>query len=318
MIGMSFDLRTLDVFTHVASHGSMTAAARVLGLTQSAVSQSVQRLEEALNAPLIDRSRRPLTLTPAGEAALHRAQDVLGAAEALAADVQGAQTQHPMRLRIGLVDSVAGTIGPAIVRALRREAAQVSLYSGISPDLTEGVLSRDIGVYVGVDTLKDRTGFRRTAVLREPHIVVAPKSLKLNAEKASLASLSAIVPFVRYSLRSRIGADIEGYVESRGLKLPNTLEFDETDTVLSMVSAGLGFAVTTPLCLFHGRAHLAGLQVFPLETRFDRKLYLFSQPPVDGPLDARITADVRAAFRTVFETRIAAMAPWVAEQAGYS
>lgn len=315
---MSFDLRTLDVFTHVANGGSMTAAARALGLTQSAVSQSVQRLEDALNAPLIDRSRRPLTLTPAGEAALQRAKDVLGAAETLAAEVRGAQAQHPMRLRIGLVDSVAGTIGPAIVRALRREAAQVSLYSGISPDLTEGVLSRDIGVYVGVDTLKDLKGFRRTAVLHEPHIVVVPKSLSLKTDRMTLASLSGMVPFVRYSLRSRIGADIEKYVESRGLHLPNTLEFDETDTVLSMVSAGLGFAVTTPLCLYHGRAHLAGLQVLPLETRFDRKLYLFSQDPVDAALDARITSDVRAAFRTVFESRIAAMAPWVSEQAGYS
>jgi DNA-binding transcriptional LysR family regulator len=314
---MTFDLRALEIFADVAGRGSMTATARAMGLTQSAVSQAVQRLEESLDAPLVDRTRRPLGLTPAGEVALRRASSVLNASDALASDVRGAQSDQPMRLRIGLVDSVAGTIGPAIVRALRREAAQVALYSGISPDLTDGILSRDVSVYVGVDTLKGRAGFRRSLVLREPHIVVAPKSVARGMRRARLGDLAATLPFVRYSLRSRIGADIETYIEGRALALANTLEFDETDTVLSMVAAGLGFAVTTPLCLYHGRAHLPGLAVLPLETRFDRRLYLFSQAPVDRALDARITDEVRTAFERVFAERVAQIAPWAAEQASY-
>lgn len=314
---MTFDLRALEIFADVAGRGSMTATARAMGLTQSAVSQAVQRLEDALGAPLLDRSHRPLGLTPAGEVAVQRASAVLNASDALTSEVRGAQSDQPMRLRIGLVDSVAGTIGPAIVRALRREAAQVALYSGISPELMEGVVARDVSIYVGVDVLKGRTGFRRSLVLREPHILVAPKAVAETMTRPRLIELAAGLPFVRYSLRSRIGADIEAFIESRNLNFPNTLEFDETDTVLSMVAAGLGFAVTTPLCLYHGRAHLPGLSVLPLETRFDRKLYLFSQAPVDAALDKRMTAEVRRAFETVFTGRVAQIAPWAAEQATY-
>ncbi len=60
------DLRLVRIFVAVVKHGSMTLAARELGLTQSAVSQAVRQLEDALGTVLIDRQRRPVGPTAAG------------------------------------------------------------------------------------------------------------------------------------------------------------------------------------------------------------------------------------------------------------
>jgi hypothetical protein len=59
-----FDLHGLEVFVLTVELGGMTACAQQLRITQSAVSQTITRLEQGIGAPLFDRSLRPLGLTP--------------------------------------------------------------------------------------------------------------------------------------------------------------------------------------------------------------------------------------------------------------
>lgn len=60
-------LKRMAVFAEVVAAGSLTAAARQLGMTPSAVSQHLRQLEQALGLALLHRSTRRLTLTEAGE-----------------------------------------------------------------------------------------------------------------------------------------------------------------------------------------------------------------------------------------------------------
>src|SRR5580704_5125566 len=62
----------------VVEHGSLRAAARVLGLSQPALTRSVQELERELGATLFERRGRGVTLTPAGEVLVRRAKVILG------------------------------------------------------------------------------------------------------------------------------------------------------------------------------------------------------------------------------------------------
>jgi len=75
------DLRSLDVFVAVIDAGGMTAAARRLGTTQSAVSQTIANLEGALGVQLIDRTVRPPKLTVPGGVLYERAKALLDAAK---------------------------------------------------------------------------------------------------------------------------------------------------------------------------------------------------------------------------------------------
>jgi DNA-binding transcriptional LysR family regulator len=83
----------LRVFVRVMDRGSFSAAAKDLGLTPSAVSKLVSRLEDRLGARLLQRSTRRLALTPEGETFLARARRIVAdidEAEAEVASVRGA------------------------------------------------------------------------------------------------------------------------------------------------------------------------------------------------------------------------------------
>ncbi|MFN3211715.1 MAG: LysR family transcriptional regulator [Henriciella sp.] len=71
------DFRRLQHFIHAAEAGSISTAANRLHIVQPALSQSIQRLEDELNATLFERSRRGIKLTQSGEIFLHHAYGIL-------------------------------------------------------------------------------------------------------------------------------------------------------------------------------------------------------------------------------------------------
>jgi len=93
-MGTNMDVTSdLRVFVRVMDRGSFSAAAKDLGLTPSAVSKLVSRLEDRLGARLLERSTRRLALTPEGETFLARARRIVAdidEAEAEVASVRGA------------------------------------------------------------------------------------------------------------------------------------------------------------------------------------------------------------------------------------
>jgi DNA-binding transcriptional LysR family regulator len=119
------DVRRLRAFALVLDLGSISAAATVLGYTQSAVSQQLAALEREMGEPLVDRSRRPFGPTPAGAALRPYVDDVLAAlhrAEGLVDDVRG--RAHP-RLRLAAFPSALSSFVAPAVRDLRRSDAEL-------------------------------------------------------------------------------------------------------------------------------------------------------------------------------------------------
>ncbi len=99
----------------------------------------------------------------------------------------------------------------------------------------------------------------------------------------SLAQVASRLPLVRYSQRSRIGQQVEQYIESLGITAPMNLELDTAPAQLAMIGAGLGWGLTTPLCALHARGELQHLQLHPLPgDDFYREMSLLSR---SGELD---------------------------------
>src|SRR4051794_8609339 len=73
------ELRQLEYFVAVAEEANFTRAAERIHVAQPAVSAQIQRLEREVGQPLLDRSRRTVRLTAAGQAALQYARTALGA-----------------------------------------------------------------------------------------------------------------------------------------------------------------------------------------------------------------------------------------------
>lgn len=93
-------LSDIAVFVRVVEAGSFTAAADKLGLSQSAVSKSVNRLEERMGTRLLNRSTRKLSLTEAGAALHERGARALAEIEDAELEITRLQTEPRGVLRV--------------------------------------------------------------------------------------------------------------------------------------------------------------------------------------------------------------------------
>jgi len=311
---LAFDLRSLTAFLEVAEAGSMTLAADRLGLTQSGVTRAVAKLEAELGTELLDRRARPFIPTAAGLELMARARDLLVQAEHLQSSVRDIGAATLPSVRLGLIDSFTVTAGPALIRELRGHTRSVTVWSGISPNLRQDLLRRRLDVMVSTDPMTGFEGLEHRRIMREPFMLIMPTSMADAIAEPSLEDLARNHPFVRYSVRSLIGARIERHLKDRGIEVPDQLEFDGSEAVFAMVAAGLGWAITTPLCLIHSYSYTAGLTVRPLPgPGFDRTLYIVGR---SGELvklrELMATAAVRIA-RDLVEEKVRPIAPWAAD-----
>ena len=135
------ELRLVRYFVAVALELNITRAAERLHLSQPSLSAAMKQLEEQLGTPLLERSARGLTLTPAGELLHERGRELLEHAEAVALEVRERGGALAARLRLGLTPTARWGIGPELLAACATAAPAVMLYT--SEDTTGGLL-RDL------------------------------------------------------------------------------------------------------------------------------------------------------------------------------
>lgn len=274
------DLRALQIAAAVAESGSMTDAARRFGITQSAVSQAVRKAEGDVGARLFERRRRPLVATPAGRLLAERIGDLNRGFDALVSDLRDAAAS-PVKadVRLGLVDSFAGTAGPRMIRELLAGASKLNLtvWSGLAASHAEALINRSIDAAVTCDPMRELPETERRRLLAESYVLVVPSGAVGLADK-ELADIFADHRLVRHSGRSFVGAQVERHLGRLGLRPQRSFEFDTSDAVIGMVANGMGVAITTPLCALQGASHLRGVAVLPLPgPRFSRELHLLSR-----------------------------------------
>ncbi|HEX6457902.1 MAG TPA: LysR family transcriptional regulator [Thermoleophilaceae bacterium] len=121
------DLRRLQMFHAVATRQSFSAAALDLSYTQSSVSEGVAVLERELGVTLLDRSSRPVRVTPAGELVLDHAETLLGQVTAIEQDLVSLAHGDVGRLRIAGFYTAWSSFLPAAVAAFARAHPRVEL-----------------------------------------------------------------------------------------------------------------------------------------------------------------------------------------------
>ena len=108
------DLKRMAVFAAVVQHGSMSGAARALGMSTSAVSQQVRRLESDGGVTLLHRSTRKLALTEAGERYHAHCAAMAAAAGQARAELAAAREAPSGELRLSATVGFARHIAPAL------------------------------------------------------------------------------------------------------------------------------------------------------------------------------------------------------------
>ncbi|HET20124.1 MAG TPA: LysR family transcriptional regulator [Chromatiales bacterium] len=237
------ELRHLRMIQALAETGSVSAAAARVHLTQSALSHQFGALERYFGLPLIDRSRRPLRLAPAGERLLLAARRVLPEVEAARADLlrQGSD-QAPESLRIAVeCHSCFDWLMPAMdAYRVERPEAELDLVGGFLPEPVDLLLDGRADLAV-VSVPEERPGvsylplFRYEIVaLLAPGHALADRPFLAAADFAGQTLISYPVPDQSLDLVQRV-------LRPAGV-MPERRTAELTIAILQLVASRRGLA----------------------------------------------------------------------------
>jgi len=309
-----FDFRSLEIFLAVAETGNFTEAGKRLGLTQSAISQTVGQLEREFEVMLIDRKQKPPGLTIAGTVLRKQAHELLEEARKVVSTMRESVSAKVPIVRIGLTESLFPLLAPVLGVELRSYAHQVSMLSGPSFFHRQALLQRNLDVSITPEPMYDIEGLDRFVLLHEPFILLLPVTRR-GKDNGDLARLAAELPFIWYTDRSHMGNQIGLHLRRLRLELPRDLAYDSTSGVVSMVAAGLGWAITTPLCMFDARPAANSVFCAPLPPpAMARQLMLVARSGEMGGIPSRIADFARRALETRCAPEIAGMFPWLGDK----
>ena len=231
-------LRELQTFLAVVRHGSFAAAGERIGLTQSAVSAQMQRLEAQLGHALFDRDGRSAKLNARGRETAARAEQIV----ALWQDLGAPPTATRGLLRIGAIASAQSQALLGAIAALRREFAQttVRIVPGVSLQLLGAVDGGELDLALMIRppfTLPRELTWQR--LWSERFELIVPAACKAADWREALATL----PFVRYDRTSFGGRIVEQFLRAQAVAVDDAIELDELGGLLQAVQLGLGAAL---------------------------------------------------------------------------
>jgi DNA-binding transcriptional LysR family regulator len=258
------ELRHLATMAAIVEEGTFGRAGTRLGYTQSTISQQIAALEKSVGGALFERpgGPRPVRITPLGAVVLEQGRDLLARAEALADAVERFKAGDG-RIDIGTFQSVSSVILPSVIRRLRDEhpACEIRLSEVPAADPQFGdldLLFYDRPIDGEVEHVK---------LVDDPYLLVArpgdfpdgPVSLKRLDDRPMIGCHETCDQ-----------AWMDRALADAGARPRIVFRTPGNETILSMVRAGLGWAVLPWLAL-HGSARsddrLAIHELRPAPTR---------------------------------------------------
>lgn len=237
----------VEVFAAAAEERSISAAARRLGASPSAISQQLSNLETALGTQLVDRSARPLALTPAGGVFLLRAQTILNEAAEARAELAMNDLSRLSRFNLGMIEDFDADVTPQLLAEMgdTLSGTRFLLETGASHRLYDLLETRVLDVIVAAETAAVGSWAEVHPLLEEPFIAAVPKGA-VDGSNDPLTTLRPM-PLIRYTKRHLMGRQIAAHLARQNLTLDHRFELDSYHAILSMVASGAGWSIMTPL-----------------------------------------------------------------------
>jgi DNA-binding transcriptional LysR family regulator len=264
------ELKQLRVLQAVGETGSFSAAADRLDYTQPAVSKIVATLERQLGTTLVDRGIRPLRLTEAGSALVHRAAAAFQQIAAAELEVEAIANLSAGSLRVGTFSSAGAAMVVDALRAFRKSHPDVDVSIkeiGMPSALTRSLRAGDLDVGVSFDypEIGDTFGDDLALVhlLDDPFDVVVPRGHRLERGQT--------IPFADLAgedwLLGDFGADspsfrmIDRRCREAGFDPNVAYRINDCQMAQALVAAGEGIALLPRIML---QARHPGVAIRPL------------------------------------------------------
>ncbi len=258
-------IRQLRILSTLATTGSTSKTAEILGVSQPSVSKTITQLEETTGFMLIDRTVRPFKLTHAGIEILSFVDRILDDADQLKQAVMHLRTNQPTSLRLGLTELVCDYAGSDLEKSVAGGLASLVTQMAFAPSLSTSFANNeyDIVITSDIDPSHHLIG---EELLSENFLVVIPKSFGIYEDELPIADLIRLLnkPFVTCcpgSIDRQKALSI-----LRILGLPTTVNFalETTKAVARAVVENIGWTILPPMSFWSVRDRLDSLTVHPI------------------------------------------------------
>ncbi|MBV8563239.1 MAG: LysR family transcriptional regulator [Actinobacteria bacterium] len=258
------ELRHLAALEAIARTRSFRAAARELGYTQSAVSQQIAQLEQAVGQRLFDRPGGPrrVQVTEAGALLLRHADAIVARIDAARADMAALARGEAGTLRVGIYQSVGQRLLPALLHRFREQWPLVAVSvreESTAVDLVRLVERGELDLTFADLPLPDGP-FQWEEILHDPYVLLVAADSDL-ARRDSMPPLRELarVPLIG----RRTGNEPERLLAGRVPDLNVIFRTDDNGTVTALVAEGLGAAIEPRLVVEQAR----GVKMLPVGSR---------------------------------------------------
>lgn len=240
----NLSLRQLRYFLEVAQLHSVTRAAEVLHVAQSALSRQIRLLEEELGVALFNRYDRGVTLTDAGERMRDRVTVLLKDLDALRVDVSDLGEAPHGELSVGVPPSLREIMTVPLMVEYCREYPAVGLHvhEGISIDLLKPVQEGALDGAVVVD-LMAVPRLRATPLLRERLYLIGPTAAKLNPRRAVRLSHVAALPLILTMRPNSLRLVVDNALAAAGLTPTIVADSNSTAAMVDLAAENMAYTV---------------------------------------------------------------------------
>jgi DNA-binding transcriptional LysR family regulator len=267
------EIRSLRYFLSTVRLGSVGAAAAEHFVTQPAVSLQLKKLEGSVGQKLFVRRGHKLAPTAAGLALAARAEEVIGALDALHAELRGVNRLEHGHLRMGNTDAASVYVLPEVYRSFHRSypGVRIEITIGDTRHLLDALATARIELAT-VTLPVEGAGLVVRPVYREDLVAVAhPGHPFASRRRVSLREL-AEEGIIAYPSGSSTRRMIDAVFEAHGMSVPARMEISSPEAMKRLAQSGLGIAIL-PRPVAAAEIRRKALKVItPAGVRFEREI----------------------------------------------
>jgi len=268
------EIREMRYFMAVAERLHFGRAAESLHISQPPLSRAIRALEQRLGVDLFARSRRRVELTAEGARFLEEARRITAQLERSVLELRGIASGEQGRLRIGFVSLADYGVLPGLLKGFKaaRPGVTLALREMLSPEQAAALGAGELDFGLLLPPVEGAAELEHLVVQRERFVAALPARHRLARESGRLAvSELAGEPFVMVPREIAPGLyDIVRAVGARaGIPLSVAQEGLQMQTVVSLVSSGLGVAIVPASVSNLGRRGVAYRELADRHPRLD-------------------------------------------------
>ncbi len=244
----SLNLHHLRLFRATAREGTLTAAARALNISQSAVSTQIKALEADLGHDLFERRGRNLVLTEAGRIALDYADQIFLASDQLMATFRAVGGQRKV-LRIGALATLSRNFQMRFLAPLiGRDDVEVVLRSGTQPSLLRALEAMSIDVLLtNLVPARDAASPYLVRRIAEQPVSLVGACSRLALAAQGLPRLLTTAPLILPTPETALRAGFDALIERMGIVPRIAAEADDMAMLRLLARSDAGVAVIPPI-----------------------------------------------------------------------